>query len=56
MRVLVIPPLLQLLVISLAYISIDATQLVYDTQGNEVSRDFDYRKIALVRRHRGARF
>jgi hypothetical protein len=42
MRVLVILPLLQLLVISLAYISIDATQLVYDTQGNEVSRDFDY--------------
>jgi hypothetical protein len=35
-------PLLHLLVISLPYISIDATQLVYDTEGNELSSDFDY--------------
>ncbi|CAM0906439.1 unnamed protein product [Alopecurus aequalis] len=38
----VLLPLLQLLVISISCISIDPTQLVYDTEGKELSSHFDY--------------
>ncbi|CAM0906533.1 unnamed protein product [Alopecurus aequalis] len=42
MRVPLLLPLLQLLVISLPFISIDATQLVYDSHGKELSSDSIY--------------
>jgi hypothetical protein len=42
MKVLLLLPLLQLLVISIPCISIDPTQLVYDAEGKELSSDFDY--------------
>uniref|UniRef100_A0ACD5YX81 Uncharacterized protein n=1 Tax=Avena sativa TaxID=4498 RepID=A0ACD5YX81_AVESA len=42
MKVPLLLPLLQLLVISIPCICIDPTKLVYDIEGKELSSDFDY--------------